>query len=499
MKIKNFWKKSITRFAIFQITLLVILIAVFSLFGSYSRKSQADLLSSTVRNSFLTGDNRNVINSLSSTINNNFGLIVVYNIKGEEIFKIGDENARENFFTKVHTYEVLANLDFSQSSVGKIVYYYSLFIFLKNSILVWLIFLGVSLPFLIFEKRRLEQIHQDQLRHLKIETAKQITEQMSHDIRSPLAVLRNVIEDITNVSNIDLLILNHAITRIDEIAQDILETRDRDNLDNVKLININKILESIITDKKIQFKKLDNIEIVFSNYNEILFSEINSINFYRIISNIINNSVESIKEHGKVYIELTKLNNNALIFIKDNGKGIPEEILSRIGQRGFSFAKSGSGLGLSHAKNNIELWNGQLEVTSKLGSGTEIKISIPLKNDFTNALHIEDKDEYEYEYVYIDNDELLRLVWDEIAIKKKINLITLKSPAEFDINSKKFSKEFTKIYLDSDFGKDIIRGEDFAIMLHEEGYKYIFISTGYGPEKFSHLPWLKYAGKKCPL
>ena len=59
------------------------------------------------------------------------------------------------------------------------------------------------------------------------------------------------------------------------------------------------------------------------------------------------------------------------------------------------------------------------------------------------------------------------------------------------------NKERTQIYLDSDLGEENLRGEEFALILHNEGYKNIFMASSFQmPEIYS---WLKNSGKSTPF
>ena len=117
-----------------------------------------------------------------------------------------------------------------------------------------------------------------------------------------------------------------------------------------------------------------------------------------MISNLINNAVEALSSgvQGRVLVEMQRQTESALspsgvltqsglrseyavIRISDNGKGISPDVLERIGQHGFSEGKAdGNGLGLSHARQKVESWNGNLKVRSVLGVGTTVEMSIPL-------------------------------------------------------------------------------------------------------------------------
>jgi hypothetical protein len=93
----------------------------------------------------------------------------------------------------------------------------------------------------------------------------------------------------------------------------------------------------------------------------------------------------------------------------------------------------------------------------------------------------------------------MRAGWERRAKKNNVKLLTLNSTNEFHSYSDRINKESTAIYIDSHLGEGEIPGEKFAEMLHNNGYKKLFIATGYEAEHFAHLKWLNYAGKECPF
>jgi two-component system, sporulation sensor kinase E len=98
----------------------------------------------------------------------------------------------------------------------------------------------------------------------------------------------------------------------------------------------------------------------------------------RVLSNLINNAVEASREAGSVTISLKDNGSHLLLKISDRGKGIPAQILSRLGERHFTFDKvNGSGLGVAHAKECVQGWGGTFSVASQVGVGTEVVLQIP--------------------------------------------------------------------------------------------------------------------------
>jgi len=110
-----------------------------------------------------------------------------------------------------------------------------------------------------------------------------------------------------------------------------------------------------------------------------MFANVQPIEFRRVVSNLVNNAVEAMDMKGTVAILLNESRHGDDICIQviDKGKGIPKHILPKLMERGKSFGKkNGLGLGLSHAKNMIERWNGRFSLESELGHGTVATIII---------------------------------------------------------------------------------------------------------------------------
>ena len=105
----------------------------------------------------------------------------------------------------------------------------------------------------------------------------------------------------------------------------------------------------------------------------------------------------------------------------------------------------------------------------------------------------------QFDCVFIDDEEIMRILWESKAKKKNLNLLTIASTKDFELYLDKINKESTYIYIDSNLGKGKISGEEFAKTLHDQGYKNLLIASGYEASHFNHLDWLKYCGKDCPF
>ena len=97
--------------------------------------------------------------------------------------------------------------------------------------------------------------------------------------------------------------------------------------------------------------------------------------------NIISNSADAIdKENGKIELQTLNDNKNVIIKIKDNGKGMTQEVQQKIFDPFFTTKDvgSGTGLGLSISYGIIEKHNGKIEVESEVGKGSEFTITLPI-------------------------------------------------------------------------------------------------------------------------
>ena len=107
----------------------------------------------------------------------------------------------------------------------------------------------------------------------------------------------------------------------------------------------------------------------------------------RVILNILSNAIKYTKENGTIKIYVGFVYNDAYIKIIDNGIGIPEEDLERIFERFYRVDKArsrelgGTGLGLSIAKEILNQNNGNIDIKSQVGKGTEVVIRIPTKKN----------------------------------------------------------------------------------------------------------------------
>lgn len=105
----------------------------------------------------------------------------------------------------------------------------------------------------------------------------------------------------------------------------------------------------------------------------------------QVILNLCKNAVEAMedKEDSKLFIETgyDAIANEMCIHVKDNGKGITEKDLKKIGTPFYTTKNAGTGLGLYMCHQIIKEHNGRMDVCSELGKGTCFTVTLPCLSD----------------------------------------------------------------------------------------------------------------------
>ncbi|MFA5960659.1 MAG: hybrid sensor histidine kinase/response regulator [Tatlockia sp.] len=266
-----------------------------------------------------------------------------------------------------------------------------------------------------------------------------ITTQAAHDIRSPLAAINTVLSSINSISEEKRLMIRNAAKRINDIANNLLLKPNQLDDNNTGLFDelICVVLEAMVSEKRYEHAKkkipiyLHGVEHA---YNSFVF--VNLASFKRVLSNLINNSIEALQHNGCINIWLNCYEQTIEIKIQDNGCGIPPNILPKVTQHGFSYnKKQGAGFGLSYAKQYIEKIQGTFQIASELNKGTTISICLPRRNSpgwFCDTLVINTDN-----IGIVDDDPSIHDAWNErLAHVPALNIIHYQSISALLVSTK---------------------------------------------------------------
>lgn len=208
------------------------------------------------------------------------------------------------------------------------------------------------------------------------------TKHLAHDLNNIFTRILNSIDLLKRKvsSSSDLLPILNSIEAGTYLASEMIGDNfgDKSRNNNQRRINLNSITSDIVRSFLIQQKgKIDfklalepNLKLVLGKYSD----------YYRVILNLLTNSIESIETTGVISFTTSNLDDGTRIElrIKDSGKGIDKEILPFVFDEDFSTKdkKTVSGIGLSIVKKIIENYGGTIAVVSEPWSGTEFIITL---------------------------------------------------------------------------------------------------------------------------
>lgn len=213
---------------------------------------------------------------------------------------------------------------------------------------------------------------------------------VSHDLRTPLTLIAEPIEQIAESENIDdrekflMKIARKNIHILHRLINNILDLRKYEN-DKLKLKPTESDIVHLLREWSNAFVAMANrrkIDFAFDHPGvEQLSMAIDVEKLESVFYNIVSNAFKYTAEGGSININLSCEPENIKLVISDTGIGIPANELPYIFDHFFQGDRihhSGSGIGLALVKAFVELHRGTIDVESTVGKGTVFTIIIPI-------------------------------------------------------------------------------------------------------------------------
>ncbi|KOF57266.1 membrane protein [Clostridium sp. DMHC 10] len=212
---------------------------------------------------------------------------------------------------------------------------------------------------------------------------------MSHELRTPLTSIKGWASTIRtgNLEDKEEMIsgLNIIETESDRLSKLVEELLDFSKFISGKIVlkrnNVNIVNTILYIQKQMSLKALrNNIKFMVTMDDNIPIVLVDENRIKQLLINILDNAFKFTEENGTVELKAKTKDDNLIIIVKDSGIGIPESDLPRVTEKFFKgkSSKSSNGIGLSICKEIVELHSGKLEINSKLGKGTEVRIILPI-------------------------------------------------------------------------------------------------------------------------
>jgi len=221
---------------------------------------------------------------------------------------------------------------------------------------------------------------------------------ISHEFKTPVNVISVAIQTMNaqlesfTIENIDkwksyLKIMKQNCYRMTRLINNLMDITKVDS----GFIRINKRNDNIvsvvedITQSVAAYVKSKDIELIFDTNVEEKIMAFDDDKIERIILNLLSNAFKYTNAKGHIYVNLEDREDSVIITVKDDGQGIPQDMLNiifeRLGQANQSLSRQceGTGIGLYLVKSFVEIHGGKISVTSEEGKGSEFKIVLPVE------------------------------------------------------------------------------------------------------------------------
>ncbi|MCL4478024.1 MAG: ATP-binding protein [Deltaproteobacteria bacterium] len=235
-------------------------------------------------------------------------------------------------------------------------------------------------------KKAQEQI----VRAEKLASLGKLAATVAHEINNPLTGVLTYIKVLLkkfkqgNLSPEDfeksinyLSVMEKETQRTSSIVKNLLDfSRQREP--HYRLVDVNLLLDETIA----LINNMITIQAITINksFSAMPLTMADPDQLKQAFMNVLINGCEAMKDNKKeLYIETDNNDKNIFITIKDSGIGISEENLKKIFEPFFSTKEKGTGLGLAVVYGIISKHEGNVDIESKIGEGTTVKITLPIK------------------------------------------------------------------------------------------------------------------------
>jgi two-component system sensor histidine kinase/response regulator len=219
---------------------------------------------------------------------------------------------------------------------------------------------------------------------------------IAHDLRSPMASIRMVLNLVVNTVTKDM-IGPEIWDLLDKANKEVAETHDL--LDNLlkwtksmtgrlnvvyQDFDLNEVIPGVVDIFKM-IAETKNIELKYMGSGEPLKVHADNDMLKTVIRNFMSNAIKFSPENSSIEVSSTKEGDFARVSVRDHGVGIAADRLSNVFSDGSTtsgtIGEEGSGLGLQLCANFAHKIGGDVSVESTEGEGSTFSVTIPLKKE----------------------------------------------------------------------------------------------------------------------
>ncbi len=242
-----------------------------------------------------------------------------------------------------------------------------------------------------------DELHTANERLLDLDKMKSsFVSQASHDLRTPLTAIKSSMDNLIRgigggLNEKQEKVLSRALRSVERLTHLINDVLDVNRIESGRMIlekskvPFEKLVQDAINENRPAAEE-KKITLQASGLDTSCSMELDAGKIERVVGELVSNAIKYTPEGGTVEIDLRKEDDSSLLSVKDSGIGMTPEECEKIFERFFRTKASqkmakGSGLGLSIARELVEMHGGTLTVTSEEGRGTTFTMKLPREKE----------------------------------------------------------------------------------------------------------------------
>ncbi len=223
----------------------------------------------------------------------------------------------------------------------------------------------------------LNELKQVLLDSEKLILAGQLSAGLVHEIRNPLTSLKGFLQLVqAGVQQKEeyYKVMIGEIEKLEKITSELLHMA-KPFKSQKKIEYVHQMIDDVLflMDNQTDMKNVDfNIDL-----DNSLMTHCNASQIKQVLINLIKNGAEAMKNSGSIFITSRLVDDFIEISIKDEGQGVPEELLQQLQNPFFTTKEEGTGLGLVISEHILDIHQGTLKVRSEKDKGTTFTVLLP--------------------------------------------------------------------------------------------------------------------------
>lgn len=214
----------------------------------------------------------------------------------------------------------------------------------------------------------------------KLAAVGQMAAGIVHEIRNPLTSLIGFTQLMQELPAEDhsqrLAIMRGELNRIEAILNELLVLA-KPQVMHIRRTDLRLLLSEVITLLTAQ-AAIRNVIFTIPDLVELPLVDCDPNQLKQVFINFIKNSIEAMPQGGTVTLNLSTVPDGVCVECADDGPGMPDDRVQRLGTPFYSTKEKGTGLGFMVSRKIIESHRGRIHVESEVGVGTTIQVILPV-------------------------------------------------------------------------------------------------------------------------